>query len=76
LKKKNEYGKALDAFQKVLLLDSNNTYALDRVGLLHFNSGNEQEAIKYFDRSLAIAPCNIMTLNNKGLAVGIWLLVS
>jgi hypothetical protein len=29
-------------FQKVLAIDSNNTYALDRVGLLLFNDGNEK----------------------------------
>jgi tetratricopeptide (TPR) repeat protein len=57
----------LEAFQNVLAIDSNNTYALDRVGgLLLFNDGNEKEAIKYFDRSLAIAPGNIMTLKSEG----------
>ena len=52
-------------------MDSNNTFAMDRVGLILYNLGKENEAIKYFDKSLAIDPNNTATLNSKGLALGI-----
>ena len=66
-----KYDEALKSFKKVLALDSKNTFAMDRIGLILYNLGNEKEAIKYFDKSLAIDPNNTGTLNSKGLALGI-----
>ena len=66
-----KYDEALKSFKKVLALDSNNTFAMDRIGLILYNLGKEKEAIKYFDKSLAIDPNNTATLNSKGLALGI-----
>jgi len=66
-----KYDQALKSFKRVLSVDSNNTFAMNRVGLILYNLGKENEAIKYFDKSLAIDPNNTATLNSKGLALGI-----
>jgi tetratricopeptide (TPR) repeat protein len=66
-----KFDQALKSFEKVLALDSNNTFAMDRIGLILHNLGNDKDAIRYFDKSLAIDPNNTATLNNKGLALGI-----
>jgi tetratricopeptide (TPR) repeat protein len=66
-----KYDEALKSFKKMLALDSNNTFAMDRIGLILYNLGNVKDAITYFDKSLAIDPNNTATLNTKGLALGI-----
>ena len=66
-----KYDEALKSFKNILALDSNNTFAMDRIGLILYNLGKEKDAIKYFDKSLAIDPNNTATLNSKGLARGI-----
>ena len=66
-----KYDEALKSFKKVLALDSKNTFAMDRTGLILYNLGNVKDAITYFDKSLAIDPNNTATLNSKGLALGI-----
>jgi len=62
-----KYDQALKSFEKVVALDSNNTFAMDRIGLILYNLGNVKDAIKYFDKSLAIDQNNTGTLNSKGL---------
>ena len=66
-----KYDEALKSFKKILALDSNNTFAMDRIGLILYNLGKEKDAITYFDKSLTIDPNNTSTLNSKGLALGI-----
>lgn len=66
-----KYDQALTSFKKVLGIDSNNTFAMDRIGLILHNLGREKDSIQYFDKSLSIDPNNTSTLNKMGLALGI-----
>ncbi|HET7241766.1 MAG TPA: tetratricopeptide repeat protein, partial [Nitrososphaeraceae archaeon] len=56
-----KYDQALKSFKKMLALDSTNTFAMDRIGLILYNLGNVKDAIAYFDKSLAIDPNNTAT---------------
>ena len=40
-------------------------------GLTLYHSGKNEEAIKWYDKALAINPNYIIALNNKGRALGI-----
>jgi tetratricopeptide (TPR) repeat protein len=53
-----KYDQALTLFKKVLALDTNNTFAMDRIGLILHNLGREKESIQYFEKSLSIDPNN------------------
>ena len=56
-----KYDQALKSFKRVLSVDSNNTFAMDRIGLILYNLGKEKDAIAYFDKSLTIDPNNTST---------------
>ena len=66
----NRYNDAIAAFDRVLAVEPNNTYALNQKGLALFTVGRTDEASKVFDKALAIDPKNVHALTNKGLALG------
>jgi len=43
-----KYDQALKSFKKMLALDSTNTIAMDRIGLILYNLGNVKDAISTF----------------------------
>ena len=64
-----DYHKAIENYQ-IVLNDQNYVAALNNKGLSLRNLKNDEEAIEYFDKVLAIDPNNINALNNKGLSLG------
>ena len=65
----NKYNQALETFENVLALDSNNTFAMDRIGTILYNVGKVNDSMTYFDKSLVADPNNTGTLNKKGLVL-------
>ena len=55
-----KYDEALNSFKKVLALDSNNTFAMDRIGLILYNLGNVKDAITLINhlRSIRTIPAH------------------
>ncbi|MCL2879729.1 MAG: tetratricopeptide repeat protein [Treponema sp.] len=82
LLKENKITEAKDCFTKILLLDSNNNYALVGMGDAARKFGNSSEAIAYYDRCLEQHPGNnyalfgladcYKTLNQYRKAIEIW----
>lgn len=66
-----EYQQALKSFQDVLSLDSNNTFAMNKIGVILFDMGQIDASLAYFDRSLAVESNNTWTLITKGRALGL-----
>ncbi|MFO8110405.1 MAG: tetratricopeptide repeat protein [Thermoplasmata archaeon] len=67
--KKRDYAAAIEAYEKVVVLDPNNTKALFNMAVCLQMSGRLTEAINAYDRLLSINPQDIDCLINKGLAL-------
>ena len=53
-----EYEQALKSFEDVLALDSNNSFAMNKIGVILFDMGYVDASLAYFDRSLEVEPNN------------------
>ena len=66
-----EYEQALKSFEAVLALDSNNSFAMNKIGVILFDMGYVDASLAYFDRALEVEPNNTWTLITKGRALGL-----
>ena len=66
-----QYEQALKSFENVLALDSNNSFAMDKIGVILFDMGHVNAGLAYFDRSLEVESNNTWTLITKDRALGL-----
>ena len=66
-----QYEQALKSFENVLALDSNNSFAMDKIGVILFDMGYVNAGLAYFDKSLELESNNTWTLISKGRALGL-----
>ena len=64
-----QYEQALKSFENVLALDSNNSFAMDKIGVILFDMGYVNAGLAYFDKSLELESNNTWTLISKGRAL-------
>jgi tetratricopeptide (TPR) repeat protein len=62
---RQQFGQAIEWYQKVLALDPKNINAHTDLGTSYFNTGRPQEALREFRRSLDINPDHEQTLFNS-----------
>ena len=63
------YNEALDVFDQILEIDSDNVKALNHKGTVLVKMENFQQSLEYFDKALMIEPNNIKILKNKAIAL-------
>ena len=63
------YNEALDVFDQILEIDSDNVKALNHKGALLVKMENFQQSLEYFDKAIIIEPNNIKILKNKAIAL-------
>ena len=63
------YTGAIQSFDKALVTDPNDKYALEGKGYALYNLGNYTEAIQYYDKVSAIYPNDELAQSNKGFAL-------
>ena len=62
-----EYEKALDAFQRLIVLDENNAFAFYGTGLCLQHLEKQDEALKYYLKAIELKPDYADAFNNIGL---------
>jgi len=67
----NKYEEALEAFNKVLEMNSEDEFALSKKGLALGRLGKHEEALEAFNMALKANPKNKSAISNKGAALGI-----
>lgn len=65
----NKPNKCIDAYSRVLNLDSNNIPALNGMGVCHDIKGNHKEAQQLYQKALALAPDHLGVKSNMGLSL-------
>jgi len=63
------YNDALDVFDQILEIDSENVKALNHKGTVLIKMENFQQGIEYFNKALELQPNDIQILKNKGIAL-------
>jgi tetratricopeptide (TPR) repeat protein len=63
------YTQGLRYFDKALVIDPNDKYALEGKGYALYNLGNYTEAIQSLDKALSIDPNDELAQSNKGFAL-------
>ena len=66
--KKNDLGTAQEYYNKVLDIDPNHTNALNNLGVIFFNFGENQKAINFYEKAIKINPIYLDAYNNLGVA--------
>jgi tetratricopeptide (TPR) repeat protein len=65
----NNYGLAIEYYDKILAKDPNSVDALNNKGIALDAVGNSTEAIEYYDKALAVNDTSVDALFNKGFAL-------
>ena len=65
-----KYDEAFEGLETALRLDARSSEALTAIGSLTLETGDDDEALEWFDRSLALDPDNPATRIEKAVALG------
>lgn len=57
---------AVEAYKKIIDINSNNVFAYKKIGFLEMNLGNYVQALQAINKSLELDSLDAMTYNNKG----------
>jgi len=65
----NDYPQAIEHFGKALTYDSNNTLALQSLGVIYSDIGKYKQSLAYLDRVLALDSTNASAYNSRGITM-------